>query len=253
MPHVLITNDDGIHAAGLRALVNALQGIGRVSVVAPDGERSAASQSLTLRRPIFFDQVAENEWAVEGTPTDAMIVALHQVFREPPDLVISGINRGDNLGDDVFYSGTVGAAMEAALNHVPSFAISLVHGGGTFVYEPAAVFARQLAEQVLREGLPAGVVLNVNVPHTWKGGVRITRQSKKITRTALMQGVDPRGRTYYWLNQEPLSDNIDPASDYAAICAGDVSITPLDLDLTHEPSLNHLSKWAFQTGKNVQT
>jgi len=244
MPHVLITNDDGIQAAGLRALVSALRGIGRVSVVAPDGERSAASQSLTLRRPIFFEEVAEGEWAVEGTPTDAMIVALHQLFPEHPDLVISGINRGDNLGDDVFYSGTVGAAMEAALNRVPAFAISLVHGGGTFVYEQAAQFARHLAERVLSDGLPPGVLLNVNVPQPWNGGVRFTRQSKKITRTALLQGTDPRGRTYYWLNQEPLSDTVDPASDYAAVCAGEVSVTPLDLDLTHELSLNHLSHWA---------
>jgi 5'/3'-nucleotidase len=244
MPHVLITNDDGIQAAGLRALVTALRGLGRVSVVAPDQERSAASQSLTLRRPIFFDEVAPGEWAVEGTPTDAMIVALHQLFPEPPDLVISGINRGDNLGDDIFYSGTVGAAMEATLNHVPAFAVSLVHGGGAFVYEQAAQFSRQLAERVLAGGLPPGVLLNVNVPQPWNGAVRFTRQSKKITRTALLQGTDPRGRTYYWLNQEPSSDLVDPASDYAAVCAGDVSVTPLELDLTHEVSLNHLSHWA---------
>jgi 5'-nucleotidase len=244
MPHVLITNDDGIQAAGLRALVTAMHGIGRVSVVAPDQERSAASQSLTLRRPIFFDEVTEGEWAVEGTPTDAMIVALHQLFHDvPPDLVISGINRGDNLGDDIFYSGTVGAAMEATLNHVPAFAMSLVHGGGTFVYDEAAQFARQLAERVLADGLPPGVLLNVNVPQPWSGGVRFTRQSKKITRTALLQGTDPRGRTYYWLNQEPSLGKVDPASDYAAICAGDVSVTPLELDLTHEVSLNHLSHW----------
>jgi len=244
MPHVLITNDDGIQAAGLRALVEAMRGIGRVSVVAPDQERSAASQSLTLRRPIFFEERAEGEWAVEGTPTDAMIVALHQLFLEPPDLVISGINRGDNLGDDVFYSGTVGAAMEATLNHVPAFAVSLVHGGGTFVYEQAAQFSRRLAERVLAEGLPQGVVLNVNVPQPWNGGVRFTRQSKKITRTALLQGTDPRGRDYYWLNQEPLTDPVDPSCDYAAVCAGEVSVTPLELDLTHEGSLNHLSHWA---------
>ena len=243
MPHILITNDDGIQAAGLRALVTAMHGLGRVSVVAPDQERSAASQSLTLRRPIFFDEVAKDEWAVEGTPTDAMIVALHQLFPEPPDLVVSGINRGDNLGDDVFYSGTVGAAMEAVLNRVPSFAISLVHGGGSFVYEPAAQFARRLAERILAEGLPAGVLLNVNVPQPWDGSVRFTRQSKKITRTALLQGTDPRGRTYYWLNQEPSSNDVDPASDYAAVCAGAVSVTPLELDLTHELSLNHLSHW----------
>ncbi len=243
MPHVLICNDDGIQAAGLRALVAAMQGIGRVSVVAPHQERSATSNSLTLRQPIFFDEIAEGEWSVEGTPTDAMIVALHQLFPEHPDLVISGINRGDNLGDDVFYSGTVGAALEATLNHVPAFAISLVHGGGSFVYEPAAQFARQLAEQILAEGLPQGVLLNVNVPQPWSGAVRITRQAKKITRTALMEGIDPRGRTYYWLNQEPSANPIDPASDYAAVCAGSVSVTPLQVDLTDEKSLTQLSSW----------
>jgi 5'-nucleotidase len=244
MSHILITNDDGIHAEGLRALVNAVRGLGRISVVAPHQERSATSQSLTLRRPVFMDQVAEDEWAVEGTPTDAMIVALHRLFPEPPDLVISGINRGDNLADDIFYSGTVGAAMEAALNRVPAFAISLVHGGGSFDYGPAAQFARQLAERILAEGLPPGVLLNVNFPHDWQGGVRFTRQSKKITRTALLEGMDPRGRAYYWLNQEQSTTDIDPSSDYAAIFAGDVSVTPLELDLTHELSLNHLSHWA---------
>jgi 5'-nucleotidase len=244
MSHILITNDDGIHAEGLRALVAALRGLGRVSVVAPHQERSATSQSLTLRQPIFFDQVAEDEWAVEGTPTDAMIVALHRLFPQPPDLVISGINRGANLADDIFYSGTVGAAVEAAINHVPAFAVSLAYRGSGFVYEPAAKFARQLAERVLAEGLPDGVLLNVNVPQEWNGGVRFTRQSKKITRTALLEGTDPRGRTYYWLNQERLLNGIDPTSDHAAIFAGAASITPLQLDRTHELSLNHLSHWA---------
>src|SRR5712664_4625098 len=150
MAHILITNDDGIQAEGLRALVQAVEGLGTISVVAPSHERSASAQSLTLRQPIFWEQVAEREWAVEGTPTDAVILALHKLLPNRPDLVISGINRGDNLGDDVFYSGTVGAAMEAALNHVPSFAISLVHGGGSsFVYDAAAKFARQLAERIL--------------------------------------------------------------------------------------------------------
>ncbi len=243
MPHVLICNDDGIQAPGLRALAAAMRGIGRVSIVAPHQERSATSNSLTLRQPIFFEEVGDGEWAVEGTPTDAMIVALHQLFPERPDLVVSGINRGDNLGDDVFYSGTVGAALEAALNHVPAFAISLVHGGGSFVYEPAAQFARHLAEQILAAGLPPGVLLNVNVPQPWSGGVKFTRQAKKITRTALLEGMDPRGRTYYWLNQEPSNDPVDPDSDYAAVCAGAVSITPLHVDLTHEHSRHQLASW----------
>lgn len=244
MPHILITNDDGIYAEGLRALVKAVQGLGTVSVVAPAQERSGTAQSLTLRQPIFCEQVAEREWAVEGTPTDAMIVALHRLFPEPPDLVISGINRGGNLGENVFYSGTVGAAMEAAINRVPSFAISVAYRGTDFVFDPAGRLARQLAELVLAEGLSQGVLLNVNVPQDWQGKVRFTRQSKKVTRNALQEGTDPRGRTYYWLSEQRLSDGLAPESDYAAILGGAASITPLELDRTHAVSLNHLSHWA---------
>jgi 5'-nucleotidase len=244
MPHILITNDDGIYAEGLRALVASLEGLGTVSVVAPIQERSAAAQSLTLRQPIFCEQIAEREWAIEGTPTDAMIVAMHRLFSDPPDLVVSGINRGGNLGENVFYSGTIGAAMEATINHVPAIAISLVHRGTGFVYDSAAQFARRLGELVLQNGLPAGVLLNVNVPLDWKGGVRFTRQSKKVTRNVLQEGTDPRGRTYYWLNEQQVTEGLDPTSDYAAIFDGAVSITPLELDRTHEVSLNHLSSWA---------
>lgn len=246
MPHILISNDDGIYAAGLRALVEAVKDLGTVSIVAPSQERSGAAQSLTLRQPIFFDQVAEREWSVEGTPTDSMLVALHRLFLPPnrPDLVISGINGGANMGENVFYSGTVGAAMEGVINHVPSIAMSVAYRGSGIVYEPAAQFARRLAEVVLSEGLPAGVLLNVNVPVGWKGGVRFTRQSKKITRTVLQEGTDPRGRKYYWLNEEPATDELEAGSDYAAVAAGDVSITPIELDRTHETSLNHLSHWA---------
>lgn len=244
MTDILITNDDGIHAAGLRALVKGLAGFATVSVVAPSQERSAAAQSLTVRQPIFCEQIAEREWSIEGTPADAMMVALHRLFPKPPDLVISGINKGPNLGENVFYSGTVGAATEAVINHVPAFAISLAHRGGGFDYGHAAQFARQLADLILRKGLPSGVLLNVNVPLDWKGGVRITRQSRKITRTVLQEGADPRGRVYYWLNEEPVDGPLDPETDYAAVFAGQVSITPIELERTHEPSLNDLSHWA---------
>jgi 5'-nucleotidase len=244
MPDILLTNDDGIHAPGLRALVKGLAGWGTVSVVAPSQERSAAAQSLTVRHPIFCEQVAEREWAIEGTPADAMMVALHRLFPKPPDLVISGINKGPNLGENVFYSGTVGAATEAVINHVPAIAISLAHRGDGFVFDHAARFARQLAELILGRGLPTGVLLNVNVPLDWNGGVRLTRQSAKLTRTVLQEGADPRGRVYYWLTEEPVTDLPDPESDYAAVFAGHVSVTPIELERTHEPSLNQLSDWA---------
>jgi len=243
MPDILLTNDDGIHAPGLRALVKGLAGLGTVSVVAPSQERSAAAQSLTVRHPIFCERIAEREWAIEGTPADAMMVALHRLFPKPPDLVISGINKGPNLGENVFYSGTVGAATEAVINHVPAIAISLAHRGDGFVFDHAARFARQLAELILGRGLLTGVLLNVNVPLDWNGGVRLTRQSAKLTRTVLQEGADPRGRVYYWLTEEPVTDLPDPESDYAAVFAGHVSVTPIELERTHEPSLNHLSGW----------
>jgi 5'-nucleotidase len=249
MPHIVITNDDGIFAPGLRALVKGLEGLGTISVVAPSRERSAAAQSLTLRQPIYCDQVAEREWAVEGTPADAMIIALHTLFPEKPDLVISGINRGGNLGENVYYSGTVGAAMEAAINHVPAIAISLSYRGKDFNFEPAAQFARRLVPLVFKEGIPAGIVLNVNVPNKWKGDVRFTRQSSKITRNILQPGQDPRGRKYYWLHEQEEKEEVGPDTDYAAIFDGAISITPLELDHTHVPSLNHLSHWAKELEK----
>jgi 5'-nucleotidase len=249
MPHIVITNDDGIFAPGLRALVKGLEGLGTISVVAPSRERSAAAQSLTLRQPIYCDQVAEREWAVEGTPADAMIIALHTLFPEKPDIVISGINRGGNLGENVYYSGTVGAAMEAAINHVPAIAISLSFRGKDFNFEPAAQFARRLVPLVFKEGIPAGIVLNVNVPNKWKGDVRFTRQSSKITRNILQPGQDPRGRKYYWLHEQEVKEEVAPDTDYAAIFDGAISITPLELDHTHVPSLNHLSHWAKELEK----
>ena len=246
MPHIVLTNDDGIAAPGLRALVKELDGLGTISVVAPSRERSAAAQSLTLRQPIYCEQVAEREWSVDGTPADAMIIALHTLFPRPPDLVISGINRGGNLGENIYYSGTVGAAMEAAINHIPAVAISVAYRGKDFNFEPAAKFARKLAPVVLKEGLPKGVVLNVNVPQPWKGDVRFTRQSSKISRNLLQPGEDPRGRKYYWLHEQEVKEGIEPDTDYAAIFAGAISITPLELDHTHVPSLNHLSHWTKQ-------
>ena len=244
MAHILITNDDGIQAEGLRALVQAVEGLGTISVVAPSHERSASAQSLTLRQPIFWEQVAEREWAVEGTPADSVILALNKLLPNRPDLVISGVNRGGNLGENIFYSGTVGAAMEAAINHIPAIAVSVAHKGRGFRFEQAAKFARELAQLVLAEGMPHEVLLNVNVPLMWNGTVRATRQSKKVTRNVLQEGTDPRGRSFYWLLEQEHIEGIDPQSDYAAVFDGAASITPLHLDRTHENSLKHLSEWA---------
>jgi 5'-nucleotidase len=243
MPNILVTNDDGIHAPGLRALVDAVKDLATVTVVAPLHERSAAAQSLTLRQPIYCDQIAEREFAVDGTPADAMILAFHTLLQDKPDLVISGINRGGNMGENVYYSGTVGAAMEAAINRVPAIAVSVSYRSKDFDYAPAARFTHSLAPLILREGLPTGVLLNVNVPQPWNGEVRFTRQSSKITRNLLKPGTDPRGRRYYWLHEQQLIEGIEPDTDMAAIRDGAISITPLELDHTHSASLNHLSHW----------
>jgi 5'-nucleotidase len=243
-PHILLTNDDGIQATGLRVLAEVLADFARISIVAPSREQSGAAQSLTLRQPIICHPIAENEWAVDGTPADCVIVALHKLLTEKPDMLISGINFGSNLGENVYYSGTVGAAREGALHHIPSLAMSLCSKKAEVKFEPAARVARHIAELILKEGLPDQVLLNVNVPEPWTGGVKFTRQSKKITRNQLSEGKDPRGRSYFWLFEQRIDKDVAPDSDYAAIFEGAVSVTPLHLDPTHTESLNHLSKWA---------
>lgn len=243
MPNILITNDDGIHAPGLRALAAALADVGTVTIVAPSRDQSAAAQSLTLRQPIYCDRIAEREYSIEGTPADAMILALHTLLDDKPDLVVSGINRGGNVGENIFYSGTVGAAMEGAINRVPSVAISVAYRRLEFDFAPAAGFARTLAPLILSEGLPEGVLLNVNIPQDWTGEVRITRQSSKITRNVLQPGEDPRGRRYYWLSEQQFIGEIEPDTDHAAIRDGAASVTPLRIDQTDTPSLEHLARW----------
>src|SRR5436853_3597169 len=182
MPHILLTNDDGYQAEGLRALATTLEGFATVSIVAPSLERSGAAQSLTLRQPIVCNRIGEREWAIDGTPADCVIVALHKLLPERPDMVVSGINFGANLGENVYYSGTVGAAREAALHHIPAVAMSLCSKAANVKFEPAARVARAAAELILKERLPDQVLLNINVPEPWSGGVKLTRQSKKITR-----------------------------------------------------------------------
>lgn len=249
--HVLLTNDDGHLAAGLNALSRELEQIADVSIVAPSWERSGAAQSLTLRQPIVCHAKGSSQWAIDGTPADCVIVGLHKLLSRPPDLVISGINHGANLGENVYYSGTVGAAREAVIHHVPAIAVSLCskHADADFV--PAAKLARKTAELVLKEGLPSQVLLNINVPENWNGTSKFTRQSKKITRTFLREGEDPKGRPYFWLSEQRIDRDteLDQDSDYAAVFSGSASITPLHLDHTHTQSLNHLSHWAALLGK----
>src|ERR1700687_5132161 len=179
MPHILLTNDDGYSAEGLRVLAEALEDFATVSIVAPNSEKSGAAQSLTLRQPIVCHAKSERHWAVDGTPADAVIVALHRLLPEKPDLVISGINHGANMGENVYFSGTVGAAQVAAISHITAVAMSLCARRSEQNFTNAARVARSLAEIILQEGLPDQVLLNVNVPEPWSGGGGFTRQSKK--------------------------------------------------------------------------
>jgi len=196
-------------------------------------------------------RISANEWAVDGTPADCVIVALHKLLGERPDLVISGINHGANLGENVYYSGTVGAAREAAIHHVPALAVSLCSKKVNADFAPAAQLARTAAGLIFKEKMPEQMLLNINVPGNWNGSVKFTRQSKKITRTALLEGEDPRGRPYFWLSEQKINPHteVDADSDYAAIFAGETSVTPLHLDPTHVEALNHLSHWAAKLEK----
>lgn len=242
MKQILLTNDDGIHSPGLKSLEESLASVGEVTVVAPDKEMSGTSQSISVHTPLRVRQLDARHYAVSGTPADTVVVGLYHLLPQKPHLVVSGINPGGNLGENIVYSGTVAAAMEAVMQGVPSLAISLATRK-CLDFSTAATFAAQLAAKVLEEGLPQGVALNVNVPRGEVRGVRLTRQSQKISQNLVVEKKDPRGRPYYWLDETVELGEVEPDSDYAAILAHEVSITPLHVDRTHYPSLNYLSCW----------
>jgi 5'-nucleotidase len=232
MTKILVTNDDGIHSAGIKALAEALEELGDVVVVAPAHEMSAASHSLTLMRPLRIDKIDERHYSVDGTPTDCITLAMSHILKDDlPSLVVSGINKGGNLGDDVTYSGTVAGALEASIYGLPGIAMSLVQRVN-FDFGPAAELARELARRVLGDGLPQGTLLNVNVPPGPVRGVRVTKQGTKIIKPTIIEGTDPRQRKYYWIGEESLTWNEEEGTDYEALRHGLVSITPLRNDLT---------------------
>jgi len=243
---ILVTNDDGIHAPGITALADALTDLGTVAVVAPDRERSAIGHALTLHHPLRAIKLGPNSFSVDGTPTDCVNLGIHSLLNFKPDLVISGINRGGNLGDDVTYSGTVSAAMEATLMGIPAFSVSLVTSGEGENYQSAASFALKLARIVSAEGLPNDTVLNVNIPDLPADKLlpaRITSQGKRRYEGMIIDKVDPRGRNYYWIGSVELNFIDIDGSDYAAVSRGHISITPLHLDLTNYNSFAVLNKW----------
>ena len=230
-PLILITNDDGIDSPGIRALEQSLAPLGRLRTVAPLTEQSAASRRITLRRPLRYESKGSGRYGVEGTPADSVMMAITLLLDERPDLVIAGINNGPNLGENIFYSGTVAAAAEGAKYGIPAIAISVNQRVG-IDYGPSARIAARLARKVLERGLPEGVVLNVNAPKGEAAGVAVTHQCRKISRNVMVETRDPYGRAYYWMHEEvPFEDAMD-GSDYAAVHRGLLSITPLHFDHT---------------------
>jgi 5'-nucleotidase len=236
MPRILVTNDDGVHSDGIHALADALEALGAVTVVAPHIEASAIGHALTLRRPLRVERLRDNVYEVDGTPTDCVNVALARILEAPPDLVVSGINKGYNLGDDVTYSGTVAGAMEAALLGIPGIAVSLERSN-VYDFSGAAAAAARIAGLVLNRGLSSRTFLNLNVPPGQPKGFRATVQARRNHITVVDERIDPRGKAYYWIEEGQNDWEPHDRSDYAAVKAGYVSVTPLQTDLTDWESL----------------
>jgi 5'-nucleotidase len=240
MSRVLVTNDDGFRSEGIAALVEALAPLGEVTVVAPIDEASAIGHALTLRRPLRLERMSDRAYAVDGTPTDCINVAITQVLRGLPDLVVSGINKGWNLGDDVTYSGTVAGALEGALLGIPSLAVSLKSTRGPYDFTHAARVAVRLGTLLSREVLAPRTFLNVNVPKGAPRGVRVTVQAKRNHVTSVAERHDPKGRPYFWIEEGQNEWEPHDRSDYQAVRDGYVSVTPLQPDLTAHHALAQL-------------
>ncbi|MFQ5764349.1 MAG: 5'/3'-nucleotidase SurE [Rhodospirillales bacterium] len=243
---VLVANDDGIEAPGLKLLLRVLAPLaGEVWVVAPEREQSAASHSLTLRRPLRIRRLSERRFAIDGTPTDSVLLGITEVLKDqPPDIVISGVNRGGNLGEDVTYSGTVAAAMEGTLLGVPSIAVSQVYRDGHRVkWGTAEKWTGRVLKSLTAEPWPAGVLMNVNLPDVTARrvtGIEITRQGRRKIGSDLLASIDPRGKPYFWIGAQRREERYRRGTDLEAVRRGAVSVTPLTMDLTHGPTLRKL-------------
>lgn len=244
MPRILITNDDGYHSEGIEALKAAMSELGEVYTVAPTTEQSGASHSLTLARPLRIRQIEERHWAVDGTPTDCITLALNKILPAElrPDICVSGINHGANLGDDASYSGTVAGALEATILGVPGVAFSLVVNRDQDFTESAKV-AKQVVAKALAEGLPDGTLLNVNVPKGVPKGIRVTKQGIKSAQPVISEHVDPRGKAYYWIGEVRVGFRAEGGTDFEAVEEGYVSVTPMAADLTNYSVLESLRGW----------
>jgi 5'-nucleotidase len=259
-PLILVSNDDGVRAPGIVALSQALRAVADVVVAAPDRERSATSHSISLDRPLRVDEVEPGVFSIDGTPVDCVYLAVLHLVPRRPALCVSGINDGYNLGSDVFYSGTVAAALEAALRGVPAIAFSLERRRPQD-FAPAASFAAELVRAVLARGqsaIPGGALLNVNVPAGALDGYEVTRLGQRVYRDQVVVREDLRGRAYYWIGGPEEEGTDAPGSDCSAVRAGRASVTPLALDLTHGTMVQDLAGWKIgdfvqTTGSGVKT
>jgi 5'-nucleotidase len=243
---ILISNDDGVYSAGISTLAEALGKRSDVLVIAPDRDRSGASNSLSVQIPVRVRQLANGYYSVTGTPTDCVHLAVTGLFKTKFDMVVSGINDGPNLGDDVIYSGTVAAAAEGGVLGVPSVAFSLADKGKQEHYDTAAAVAMQIIERLKKEPLPRGTILNVNVPNVSLGDLRgfeITRLGKRHPAQPAVKAIDPRGHPVYWIGAAGLEEDAGPGTDFYAIKENKVSITPIQLDMTDYTVFDKVGTW----------
>lgn len=248
---ILISNDDGINAPGINALRQAMEQLGEVVVVAPDRQRSATGLGITIHKPLRVEEVVFPDskakgFAVNGTPSDCVKLAIQALMPIKPDLVVSGINLGSNLGTDVLYSGTVSAALEGVINDVPAIAISLAAWEDND-FSQAADFSGRLVKLVMEKGLPAETLLNVNIPVKADGdkaaGVCVTRLGKRRYKNSFEKRLDPRGKSYYWMGGDVLDLVAEPGTDIDCVKRGDISISPLLFDVTDLDFINYVKEW----------
>lgn len=252
MKRILVTNDDGVRSNGIVALARALEPFGEVTIVAPHTEASAIGHALTLHHPLRVETFDERTHAVDGTPTDCVNIAIAKILKTTPDLVVSGINKGYNLGDDVTYSGTVAGALEAALLGIPAIAVSLQRTGNELDFTQAANAAASIAQEVLRRGLPPRTLLNVNVPQASAKGFRVTVQGRRNHFTSVVEKFDPRRRPYFWIEEAEGDWELDEQSDYHAVGDGWISITPLHPDLTNYAALEKVKELSLGACAGVE-
>jgi 5'-nucleotidase len=252
---IFVTNDDGVSSPGLHALAAALASLGDVWVIAPDRERNATGHALTLHKPLRITKVSARVYSINGTPTDCVNLGLKKIVRKRPALLVSGINRGVNLGDDVTYSGTVSAALEGAIMGIPSLAISQ-EADATPRWDVAADYAVRIARALLRFGLPPETFLNVNVPNrpaTRVKGVRVTSLSRRRFDDPIVEKIDPRGRKYYWIAGTRISWERRDDSDFESVRQGWVSLTPLHFDMTAYDRIAQVQEWVPFLGTKTTT